>query len=101
MNKESAKKYLPIIQAFADGKTIQYLNSGHKWVDSLNCMFSAAPERYRIKPESVVVYTATWLSPSNIVCALARTDKQEVLRKLIEWRVKNYIITEHEFEQTD
>lgn len=52
MTRDQAKRLLPIIQAFADGKTIQTACYGDKWVDIENLSsvnFDAA--NYRIKPE--------------------------------------------------
>ena len=50
MTREEAKELLPIIQAFADGKTIEYRRSGGAWKVAhtptwSSCLF------YRIKPE--------------------------------------------------
>lgn len=50
MTREEAKKMLPIIQAYAEGKTIQFLDGG-KWLDLYESDFYKSPERYRIKPE--------------------------------------------------
>ena len=55
MNRQQAKKLLPIIQAFAEGKTIQYCHGGVDWVDippygALN--FSSNTSKYRIKSKS-------------------------------------------------
>lgn len=52
MNREEAKELLPIIQAFAEGKTIEtYLEYDNKWEGCSNPAFN--PEnKYRIKPES-------------------------------------------------
>lgn len=51
MNKDNAKDYLPLVQALAEGKTIQ-LNSGHGWEDvDYLAPFSYEAERYRVKPE--------------------------------------------------
>ena len=57
MNREEAKEILPIIKAFAEGKTIQMDRSVDpdteivwKDVDNINALCSAA--MYRIKPES-------------------------------------------------
>lgn len=43
---------MPLIQAFADGKTIQMLDESNNWTDSLfmNVEFGS-PKEYRIKPE--------------------------------------------------
>ena len=50
MTREEAKEILPIIQAFAEGKTIEYRESGGAWKVAhtptwSSCLF------YRIKPE--------------------------------------------------
>lgn len=54
MTREEAKNMLPIIQAFAEGKTIQYRNAECEWEDipiGVNLSFADAPSEYRIKPE--------------------------------------------------
>ena len=54
MNKENAHLFLPLVQALADGKTIQYnsiLAPNPKWEDIAETGFIAGPEYYRIKPE--------------------------------------------------
>lgn len=53
MNRQQAKALLPIIQAFAEGKTIQskYINGSNTWWDDNNLSFGDGVE-YRIKPES-------------------------------------------------
>lgn len=57
MNKENAKKLLPILQAFIDGRIIQYKNVWNRWCDvndesalSLE-EIEHEPDKYRIKPE--------------------------------------------------
>ena len=51
MDREQAKELLPIIQAFAEGKTVQFKNSFEDWIDCDNIMFNWPPKKYRIKPE--------------------------------------------------
>ena len=54
MTREQAKELLPIIQAFAEGKTIQIKQEGD-WFDvgkNTEVYFSESPSDYRIKPES-------------------------------------------------
>ena len=52
MTREEAKKLLPIIQAYAEGKTVQYFSAGgRRWVDCNDPLFSI-DVKYRIKPES-------------------------------------------------
>lgn len=52
MTRENAKELLPIIQAFAEGKTIQskYIIGINTWWDDNNLSFGDGVE-YRIKPE--------------------------------------------------
>jgi hypothetical protein len=52
MNKENAHQYLPLVQALAEGKTIQH-NYNDAWQDMLgdSIAFGNVPEHYRIKPE--------------------------------------------------
>ena len=50
MTREEAKELLPIMQAYAEGKTIQFLNGG-KWADIYETDFYQSPDKYRIKPE--------------------------------------------------
>lgn len=54
MTREEAKELLPIIQAFAEGKEIQYRNSLNEWLDITKndgLSFVSLPSDYRIKPE--------------------------------------------------
>ena len=55
MLRKEAKELLPIIQAFAEGKEIQYRNSFNEWIDikkNEGLSFIKTPLDYRIKPES-------------------------------------------------
>lgn len=51
MTREEAKQLLPIIQAYAEGKTIQYFDKDLNWQDFDDHSFSGCIS-YRIKPES-------------------------------------------------
>ena len=52
MNAENAKDYLPLLQALADGKTIQYKNPyKNEWEETKNLYASVPVSHYRIKPE--------------------------------------------------
>ena len=50
MTKETAHDYLPLVQALADGNTIQ-INIGGHWQDTVDVDFTYPAHRYRIKPE--------------------------------------------------
>ena len=58
MNREQAKALLPFIQAFTEGKTIQWLTGSGEWCDVVGkdtIDFEYLADRktnYRIKPES-------------------------------------------------
>jgi len=58
MNSTNAHLYLPLVQALADGKTIQFnQNEAGDWADIDNIYhFNERPDLYRIKPEARVVY---------------------------------------------
>ena len=54
MNRNQAKELMPIIQAFAEGKTIQYYDSLidiADWEDCENPDFENLTYKFRIKPE--------------------------------------------------
>lgn len=50
MTREDAKELIPIIQAYANGKTIQYLIKG-EWFNAFEPNFNLPVNNYRIKPE--------------------------------------------------
>lgn len=50
MNREQAKELLPIIQAFAEGKTVQYKIEG-EWIQTNVPSFNPYLWEYRIKSE--------------------------------------------------
>ena len=51
MTRKEAKELLPIIKAFADGKTIQIFYK-NEWITLSEFNFDKNPKIYRIKPES-------------------------------------------------
>lgn len=52
MNRQEAKELLPIIQAKAEGKTIQIKAIDGIWHDDEDMLkFDLSPQNYRIKPE--------------------------------------------------
>ena len=51
MTREEAKELLPIIQAFAEGKTIQVQEDINWCYLGNNADFNLSPQRYRIKAE--------------------------------------------------
>lgn len=51
MTREEAKELLPLIQEYAEGKTIQFLKTDGTWKDMTKPNFSSPTIYYRIKPE--------------------------------------------------
>lgn len=55
MTREQAKELLPIIQAFAEGKIVQFKNADDRWYDfngkKDEIHFNVDPQNYRVKPE--------------------------------------------------
>lgn len=53
MTKDNAKDYLPLVQALAEGKTIQVLVADGEfgWADLDDVSFESPSKSYRIKPE--------------------------------------------------
>lgn len=59
MKQQDVAALMPILQAFADGKQIQYKSYDGAWTDadmSKDMSFSLQNDRYRIKPEPRVQY---------------------------------------------
>ena len=51
MTKDQAKELLPIIMAFAEGKTIEVKNRKNEWNEMDDPHFDGDPKVYRIKPK--------------------------------------------------
>lgn len=60
ITKDNAHLFLPLVQALAEGKTIQHVVNKANWVDMEDGVkFDNIPSCYRIKPEPVVM--EAWL----------------------------------------
>lgn len=62
MTREEARKLLPMIQAYAEGKAVQYWN-GHEWAVPGTPNFESNPATWRIKPEPREFWA--WLEPTS------------------------------------
>lgn len=51
MTRDRIKELLPVITAFAEGKTIEVKNKKNEWNEMDDPHFDADPKVYRIKPE--------------------------------------------------
>lgn len=59
MDRSNAAKYLPLVQALADGKVLQIKADDNEWSDlsfRADIRFTEPPEDYRIKPEPKEVW---------------------------------------------
>lgn len=78
MTPQIAKDLLPIIQAYADGKTIQYrLNPSETFHDCSNLSFQEPAEHYRIKPEPREFWIGTNAKDGNGVFVGWAYDNQK------------------------
>ncbi len=75
MNKDNAKDYLPLVQALAEGKVIQFNNTSmhSNWMDVAVIDGFHPANHYRIKPESI----EGWVHKSLQLCAEHPFDSDE------------------------
>lgn len=106
MNKDNAHLYLPLIQALAEGKTIQvYIPYNKTWVDKDNLKFDASPDQYRIKPESItqefyyVRHKTSNLPKEYAVFLYSSRKSAEEYLKDINSNGENYVIMRAKAEQ--
>ncbi len=64
MTRENAKQLLPIIQAYAEGKEIEFQTSDGKWSPIRTASFDYPPDTYRIAPEKPA--PPLWSSPEHV-----------------------------------
>ena len=79
MTREEAKKLIPIIQAYAEGGTIQYLDRDYNWKDFDDPSFFG-DANFRIKPESKY-------RPFR--------NKEECWNEMLKHQPFGYIVNEH------
>lgn len=78
MNKDNAKDFLPLVQALADGKTIQFRQQpSFPWTDLVPAElgFIWDSTNYRIKPEPIELELWYHLA-SGGTCDVKFTDKE-------------------------
>lgn len=51
MTREETRDAVKVMEAYANGKKIQYLDNNNKWIDAHNPVFNWYNCDYRIKPE--------------------------------------------------
>lgn len=86
MNAQNAHKYLPLVQALVDGKTLQYRDGFGNWGDTggiYRPYFEADHTSYRVKPEPRTF--DVWINKKTkkvIVVEDGDSDKDEIF---FEW----------------
>ncbi len=79
MNIHTAKQFLPLVQALADGKTIQGCvdSVSGNWVDfetGSEVDFTDPPDHYRIKPEPFECWVT--LSDEGLIFGTSKIDRE-------------------------
>ena len=90
MNREQTKAMLPFLQAFAEGKDVQYQNFVGNWVTLASIGESEQPERYRIKPEPIVRYVNLYpkLQDANLYLTRDMADRYPHLSRIACIRIE-------------
>lgn len=91
MNRERVKELLPVMQAFAEGKTIQHRTADDHWVDFRDPNFTSKASEYRIKPEP----QKFWAVFSNTGTLLFSRMRPPAPTELSRWALYGYVIEEH------
>lgn len=87
MNKNDAAQYLPLVQALADGKVIQYRVHGGGWVDDDHPAFTSLPCCYRIKPEPREIFFVEFSNGNHGPYATREIAEQNYPRsKVVRYR---------------
>lgn len=81
MNKNDAAQYLPLVQALADGKTLQSNVSG-TWDDIDEPLFQNSPTTYRIKPEPREIWVVMDGDKDGIYLACPEKDRADRERRI-------------------
>lgn len=85
MTPERAKELLPVIQAFAEGKTVEYRNEGREsWITADRPVWMDGVE-YRIKPDPI--YTHGYKRYAYVSVQPGIQYKVGLVHDLHEWRV--------------
>jgi hypothetical protein len=89
MNKDNAKDYLPLVQALADGKTVQLSDGNGGWIEG-EIDFQYPVSEYRIKSELKEVWITEYpngevfFHPSEESARVGRSQPTGVIRRYRE-----------------
>lgn len=73
MTKEKATQLIPLLQAYTEGKIIQFKKRGTEWIDLPEPYFDYSLDTYRIKPENKYRAWTFEEAPLNVVFKLKDT----------------------------
>lgn len=101
MNRDEAKQLWPIIQAYAEGKTIQWFNDVGEWKSLKEAAFNLPPNRYRIKPETIKIEHRRYLynySGYRILVCDSRAEAGDIITSpwFVRWIDSDWITEEVE-----
>lgn len=82
MNKNNAAEFIPLVQALADGNTLQYRWSlpNNEWEDMNDASFIGDPENYRIKPPAPIEFEGVTQATSR-----SSIDGSGSIRLTLDW----------------
>lgn len=84
MNKDTAKDYLPLVQALAEGRTIQTLCANGDWKDHERIDTDCPAKWYRIKTEASEISAPeeVWVGfhPSGFISGTSKFPHKDMAR---------------------
>lgn len=89
MTRDEAREFAKVVQAYADGKDVQFrkVNGSCAWSDSVvSPAFDALNCEYRIKPEP----REWWIVPNAAHAASSRDEANE-LADSMEWPISSIV----------
>ena len=89
MTREPAKKWLPEITAFAEGKTIQLREGTNNWDDLTYEYVKFDGAEYRVKPEPKL---RAWKDSDDILGMRVRRKDNHIIQALISAKDKNNVL---------
>ena len=81
MNKDNAHLYLPLVQALAEGKKVEYKDVDGDWITPREISFYADPDRYRVKPEPIVMWANVY--EGYVACHETRENAENSARNTL------------------
>ena len=83
MNRDSAIKFMPLLQALVDGKQLQWITKHNTWQDVTSVDDSYQPERYRVKPEPVECWVG--INPDKVSPITVSTIDESAYFSYLRW----------------